>query len=191
MGISTCQPVNLSTRVEEVNKGVQGTMGISYTCRPVNLSSRVDRSVNILYQGIMSILYLFICWSVNPSGVQGIMGISYLFTCRPVLWHYGYFLLVHLSTCQPVNLSTRVDRSRGKYRMSGHYGYFVLVHLSTCQPVYQGWQVQRSSGRRYGVFICCCRCPKWLFTRISSWSLFMLVNVCLFRYVKIILGTIC
>ena len=44
------------------------------------------------------------------------MGIPYLFTCRPV------------------NLSTRVDRSRGKYRSARHYGYFVLVDLSTCLP---------------------------------------------------------
>ena len=36
--------------------------------------------------------------------VQGIMGIPYLFTCRPV------------------NLSTRVDRSRGKYTSARDYG---------------------------------------------------------------------
>ena len=38
-------------------------------------------------------------------GVHGIMSIPYLFTCRPV------------------NLSSRVDRSRGKYNSAGHYGY--------------------------------------------------------------------
>ena len=36
--------------------------------------------------------------------VQGIMGIPYLFTCRPV------------------NLSTRVDMSRGKYMSARDYG---------------------------------------------------------------------
>ena len=51
------------------------------------------------------------------------MGIPYLFTCRPV------------------NLSTRVDMSRGKYRSAGHYGLFVLVHLSTCQPGLTGPEV--------------------------------------------------
>ena len=40
----------------------------------------------------------------------------------------------YLVTCRPVNLSTRDDRSRGKYRSTGHFGYFVLVHLSTCLP---------------------------------------------------------
>ena len=35
-------------------------------------------------------------------------------------------------------LSTRVDRSRGKYRRARNYGYSILVHQSTCQPVYQG-----------------------------------------------------
>ena len=36
--------------------------------------------------------------------------------------HYGYSVPVHLSTCQPVNLSTRLDMSRGKYIISSHYG---------------------------------------------------------------------
>ena len=60
----------------------------------------------------------------------------------------------YLSFCRPVNLSTRVDRSRGKYigvqsiigisrfrgkyRSFSVYGYSVLFYLSTCQPVYQG-----------------------------------------------------
>ena len=91
------------------------------SCSSVDLSTCLigltGQEVNILYQG-----------SIGKSeiniGVQGIIGTSYLFTCRPV------------------NLSTRVDRSRGKYRSAGHYGYFVLVHLSTCQPVYQGGHVQ-------------------------------------------------
>ena len=41
-------------------------------------------------------------------------------------------------TCRPVNLSPRVNRSRGEYRRAMHYGYSLLVHLSTCQPVLQG-----------------------------------------------------
>ena len=50
-------------------------------------------------------------------GEQGIIGILYLFTCQPVnlsyradrssgkyrrARNYGYYILVHLSTCQPV-----------------------------------------------------------------------------------------
>ena len=45
-------------------------------------------------------------------------------------------------TCRSVNLSTRVDRTRGKHMSAGHYGHFVLVYLLTCQPVYQGRQVE-------------------------------------------------
>ena len=47
-------------------------------------------------------------------GEQGIMDIS------------------DLSTCRPVNLSTRIDRSTGKYRRARDYGYSIFVHLSTC-----------------------------------------------------------
>ena len=54
---------------------------------------------------------------------QGNMDIPYLFTCRPV------------------NLSTRVDRFRGKYRSSSAYGYSVLFHLSTCLPGLTGQDV--------------------------------------------------
>ena len=36
--------------------------------------------------------------------------------------------------CSSVNLSTRIDTSRGKYRRVSHNGYSVLVHLSTCLP---------------------------------------------------------
>ena len=49
-------------------------------------------------------------------GVHGIMGIPYLFIC------------------QPANLSTRVDRSRGKYRNAGNYGYFVLFSSGRVYP---------------------------------------------------------
>ena len=49
-------------------------------------------------------------------GVHGIMGIPYLFICRPV------------------NLSSRVERSRGKYRNAGHYGYFVLFSSGRVNP---------------------------------------------------------
>ena len=84
---------------KEVNIGVQSIMGISHlsTCRPINLSTRVDRSRgNIGVQGIMGNPYLFTCRPVNLTclpgltgpvaniGEQGIMGNHYLFTCRPV-----------------------------------------------------------------------------------------------------------
>ena len=61
-------------------------------------------------------------------GDQMIIGNHNMFTCRPGVSR----------TCRPVNLSTRVDRSSGKYRRAGHYGYLVLVHLLTCQLVSQG-----------------------------------------------------
>ena len=75
--------------------------------------------------------YLATCclpWLIGPAvnlGVHGIMGILYLLTCRPV------------------NLSTRVDRSSGKYRSAWHYGYsvLVLVDLSTCLPGLTGQEV--------------------------------------------------
>ena len=43
----------------------------------------------------------------------------------------------------PVNLSTRFDRSSGKYRSAWHYGYsvLVLVDLSTCLPGLTGQEV--------------------------------------------------
>ena len=40
----------------------------------------------------------------------------------------------YLFICQPVILSTRVDRPKCRYRSAWHNGYSVLVHLSTCLP---------------------------------------------------------
>ena len=40
----------------------------------------------------------------------------------------------YLSTCRPVNLSSRVARSRGKYRSAGHNGYFVLLSSGCVNP---------------------------------------------------------
>ena len=34
----------------------------------------------------------------------------------------GIMDIPYLSTCRPVNLSTRLDMSRGKYIISSHYG---------------------------------------------------------------------
>ena len=59
----------------------------------------------------------------------------------------------YLSICQPLNLFTRVDRSRG----------FLLRVVV---------------GGAHNVLLFC----------IFSWSLFVLANVCLLRYVTIILG---
>ena len=141
--MSTCRPVNMLPGLtgQKVNKGVQGVSYLS-PCRPVNLSTRVDRllwlrrlvhlsfclqgrtgaDVNILF--IKAIWVIRTCSYVNLStclpgltgpevdkGVHGIMGIPYLLTCRPV------------------NLSTRVDRFRSKYRSSSAYGYSVFFHL--------------------------------------------------------------
>ena len=112
-------------------------MGIPYlfTCRPVNLSTRVDRSRG----------------KYRSAGHYGYSVLVHLSTCQPDLstclpWltgpdvnilYQGIMVNPYLFTCRPVNLSTRFDRSRGKYRSAWHYGYSVLVHLSTCQPVYQ------------------------------------------------------
>ena len=83
-----------------------------HSCSSLDLSTCLTgltgQEVNILYQGIMGKPEINI-------GVQGIMGTSYLFTCQPVYQgcvdrprgkyrsagHYGYFVLVHLSTCLP------------------------------------------------------------------------------------------
>ena len=110
------------------------TIWVFRTCSPVDLSNCLPgltgQEVNI--------------------GVQGNMDISYLPTCLPGLTgpdvsklYQGIMVNPYLFTCRPVNLSTRVNRSRGKYRSAGHYGYSILIHLSTCQPVYQGLQVKR------------------------------------------------
>ena len=102
--LSTCLP-----GLTGGNIGDYGLMDIPYlsTCQPGNLSTRVDRSIHLYIgvQGIMGTSYLFTCRPVNLSaslpgltgqevniGVQGIRGISYL------------------SPYRPVNLSTRVDR---------------------------------------------------------------------------------
>ena len=99
------------------------------TCRPVNLSTRVDRFRGEYRRArdngysIFVHLSTFLPGLTGPEvniGEQGILGIPYL------------------STCRPVNLSTRVDRTRAKYMRAIHYGHSVLVHLSTFQPVYQG-----------------------------------------------------
>ena len=83
-----------------------------FISRPVNLSKRIDRSTG------KHIVSRDIGLARGKNRSAG---------------HYGYFVLVHLSTCQPVYQDC-FDRSRGKYRSAGHYGYFVLVHLSTCLP---------------------------------------------------------
>ena len=89
-----------------------------YQGQPVNLSSWFDRSLWVSRAcspfDLSTCLPGFTGKEVN-IGVQG-------------TGHYWYFVLVHLST--------RVDRSRGKYRSAGHYGYLVLVDLSTCLPYY-------------------------------------------------------
>ena len=108
----------------------QGVMGNPYffTCRPVNLFTMIQRSRDKYRRardyGLSLLVYLSTCLPglTGPEvfkGEQGIMGIP----C--------------LSTCRPVNLFTRIGRSRGKCRSSRHYEYSVLVHLSTCQPVNQ------------------------------------------------------
>ena len=85
-----------------------------FISRPVNLSKRIDRSTG---KHIVSRDYGLARGKYRSAGF------------------YGYFVLGHLSTCQPVYQGC-VDRSIGTYRSAGHYGYFVLVHLSTCLP---GW----------------------------------------------------
>ena len=54
-----------------------------------------------------------------------------------------------LFTCRPVNLSTRVDRSRVKYMSAGHYGYPVPLHLSTSLSGFTGRELNISV-RHYG-----------------------------------------
>ena len=49
----------------------------------------------------------------------------------------------YLFTCRPVNLYTRVDRSRGIYRRARHYEYSVPVHLSTLRDRLTGPEVNR------------------------------------------------
>ena len=68
------------------------------TFPPVDLSTRVaSQEVNIGMQGIMGISYYLA------------LGVSILSLDRYVLWHYGYSVLVHLSTCQPVNQGRHVQ----------------------------------------------------------------------------------
>ena len=121
---------------------------VGRTCSSIDLSTCLPgltgQKVNILYQGIMGIPYLFTCQPVNLStrvyrkevniGVQSIMGISHLSTCRPVnlstrvdrsrgnIGVQGIKGNPYLFTCRPANLSTRVDRSRGKYRKARDSG---------------------------------------------------------------------
>ena len=100
-------------------------------------------------------------------------------TCRPVYqvdwsrgkyrsaWLYGYSVLVDLSTCQPVNLSTRVDRSRNKYRSAWLYKYSVLVDLSTCLPGLTDQEVNKGMQSIMGIsYMATCR-PVNLSTRVD------------------------
>ena len=114
--LSICQPVYQGWKI--------------FTCRSVNLSTRVDKTrdkyMRSRHYGYSVLVYLSTCLpglrgaEVN-IGEQWLMGIPYL------------------STWRPANLSTRVDRPRGKYRRARDYGYSVLVHLST--------RVDRSRGK--------------------------------------------
>ena len=93
----TCRPVNLSTCLavltgQDVNIKECRALWIFRTCPPVDLSTCLPGLTGA---------------EVN-IGVQG-------------AGHYGYFVLVHLSTCHP-------------YRSSTASGYSVVFHLSTCQP---------------------------------------------------------
>ena len=141
-----CQPVILSTRVDMSRGRMHGIMGIPYlfTCRPVNLSTRVDRSGGKYRSAGHYGYFVLVQLSTCQPFYQGCSPVD-LPTCLPELTGLGVIIGVqgiigipYLFTCRPVNLSTRVDRSRGKYMSARHYGYFVLVHLSTCQHVYQG-----------------------------------------------------
>ena len=151
--LSCWQPVNLSTRVDmsRTKIGEQGIMGnpYSFTCRPVNLFTTGHRSRGKFRRardyGKSIKVHLSTCLPrlTGPEvfiGEQGIMGILYVFPCRAVyqIGEQGIMSNPYPYTCRPVNLSTTVDRSRGKFRRARDYGYSVLVHLSACKPFYQG-----------------------------------------------------
>ena len=82
-------------------------MDISYlsTFRPVNLSSWFDRSFCVSHTCSPVDLSTCLPGLTGQEVTIGVQGTG----------HYGYFVLVHLSTCQPVNLPIRVNRSKGKY----------------------------------------------------------------------------
>ena len=113
---STCPPVDLSTCLPGLEN-----FHLS-TCQPVYQGCKTrDKYMRSRHYGYSVLVYLSTCLpgltgaEVN-IGEQWLIGIPYL------------------STLRPVNLSTRVDRPRGKYRRARDYGYSVLVHLSTCLP---------------------------------------------------------
>ena len=127
----------------ELNIGVQGIMGISYlfTCQPVNLSTCLPG----LTGPEANIIPCSPIFTSDPVkyGIP-IMPCSPINTSEPV--NPGRQVEVDrstgeqvrvtrnalISTFLPINLSTRVDRSRVKNRSSGNYGF---SYLFTCQPV--------------------------------------------------------
>ena len=97
----------------------------------------------------LCVMALWVCRACSPAilspgltvpevniDVQGIIGIPYMLTCRPV------------------NLSPRVDRSRGENRRSMHYGYSLLIHLSTCPPGLTGPEVNMGVQGIMGIHTC-------------------------------------
>ena len=118
--ITPCSPVDLSTLVDrltgrQVSKYRIPIMPCTpiFIAGPVNPGRQVDKyglpimpCIDI-FTSRPSYLLTFLPGLIGPElniEVQGIMCKSYLFTCRPV------------------NLSTRVDRSRSKYMSARDYG---------------------------------------------------------------------
>ena len=116
------------------------------TCRPVNLSPWVERLTGEQVHNIpLPFVSIFSSGRVNPELGQ--------------VMCYGYSVLVHLSTCQPVPMGTQAMKY---YLSAGHYGYtfFSFVDLSICSqwltvaifssgPVKRYVDVQCIMGRPY------------------------------------------
>ena len=112
------------------------------TAGPANPGRQVDRStggqVRLTQNALHSYIYLSILVHLSTC-LQGLTGAEVNIREQRIMGNH------YLFTCRPVNQSTRVDRSRGKYMSSRHYRYSVLLHLSTCQPVNLSFRVDSSS----------------------------------------------
>ena len=117
--------------------------GIPIILCTLTLSTLVDRltgrHVNKYGIPIMHCTHIFTSQPVNP-GRQGDRS-----TDEQVRrTHNALHSYIYLSTFLPINHSTKVNRSRVKYRSVRHYGYSVLVH---CRPVNPSTRVDRSRGK--------------------------------------------
>ena len=136
--ISACQPVPLGWQVQSFSHNTLYLFIYIWIFQSWGTGWMVDKSTGEEVHNIhLPFASIFSSGCVNLAFGQVIC--------------YGYSVLVHLSTRQPVKLSPRVDRNlpglTGRYVNKWVQGIMGKAYLSTCRPVNLSTRVERSSGK--------------------------------------------